>query len=123
MELIRYQAKAEETAAAADDKGEENDDDDGNNWDGNVGKNTQEEGGGGGSGRGDKVRSAKDGSYEGVTRESTLATGSPDMEYYALFIEAWARLQRWNLGDGGICGGGGGATGIYPSSIRRGYST
>ena len=30
------------------------------------------------------------------------------MEYYGLFIEAWARCQNWNLGGGGGGGGGGG---------------
>ena len=77
MESMRYQAEAEETAVAADDEGEEEDD-----WNGNVEKNIQEEGeegGEGGSGRGDKGRLEKDGSYDGVDRESTPATVSPDM--------------------------------------------
>ena len=123
MESIRDQAEAEETASAADDEGGEEEDN--NDWVGNVVKNIQEEGeegGGRGSGRGDKGGSAKDSSYDDVARESTPATGSPDVESYALAIEAWDRCQRWNLGDeGGI--GGGGTTRIYPSSSRQGFST
>ena len=38
---------------------------------------------------GDKGGSSKDGSYNGVARESTPATVSTDVEYYALAIEVW----------------------------------
>ena len=60
--------------AAADDEGEEDNDE---NWYGNVGKNVQEEGEegvGGGSGRGDKGRLSKEGSYRDMARESNRAT-------------------------------------------------
>ena len=120
MESIKDQSEAEETVAVIDDKGEGGEEDDDDNWDGNFGKNIQEEGGGGGSGRGDKGGLAKDGSYNGVAQESTPATGSPNVEYYALVIKAWDRCQRWNLRGGG---GGGVVMRIYPSSSRRGSST
>ena len=125
MESIRDQAEAEETVAAADDEGGEEDND--NDWDGNIVNKIQEEGEegvGGGSGRGDKVGSAKYGSYDGVDRESTPATGYPDVESYALVVESWSQRQRWNLGVRGGVGGrvgrgsGGGATRICPSSSR-----
>ena len=70
-----------------EEEGEEEEDGD---WDGNVGKNIQAEGGGGGSGRCDMGGSAKDGSYYGMAQESTPATGSPDVEYYALVMKSWA---------------------------------
>ena len=93
MEPIRDQAEAEETTAAADNEGggdeEEEEEDDDLVW--NVRKNIQEEGEegrGGGSGRGSKGGSAKDDSYVSVAPESTPATGSTDVESYALVIEA-----------------------------------
>ena len=82
MESIRDQAKAKETAAAADDEGDEEEDN--ADWDGNFRKNIQEEGeegGGGSSDKGNKGRSAKDGSYNVTAREKTLATASTDVEY------------------------------------------
>ena len=53
-------------------------------------KKKEKKGGRGGSDRGNKGGSAKDGSYDGVSQESTPATGSPEVESYALVIEAWA---------------------------------
>ena len=129
MESIRDHAEAKEPVAAANEKGEEEEEEDNEDWYGNIGKNSQEEGeegGGGGSGRGEKGGSMKDSSYDSVDRESTPATGSPDMESYALVIEAWVRHHIWILGGrggGGGEGGGGGRNGIYLSSIRQGSST
>ena len=91
MESIRDHAEAKEPVAAANEKGEEEEEEDNEDWYGNIGKNSQEEGeegGGGGSGRGEKGGSMKDSSYDSVDRESTPATGSPDVESYDLVIEA-----------------------------------
>ena len=125
MESIRNQAEAEETAAAADEKREEEDEDNNDDWDGNFGKNIQdkekkgEEAAAAEATRADRRRTADTISWPWL---STPVTGSPDVGSYALVIDAWAQRQSWNLRDEG-CGGGGGATRIYPSSSRRGSLT